>query len=209
MDFTLGGWLARIWKDNPKEKKRTLYIGIDPGGQGGIGFIYGDHHTAIDIPTFKTKVKQTGKRKTRTDYDLDRIVDIFYGIQGFHGNIKAAVEIAVPQMKYGKSAYAAYRVGCGYYMWPLFLKSKNYKVYEVHPLTWKTKTKLKGKSKWRAMERARKQFPDAELHLGKHEGRCEALLIAQYIKVVSEEGDDVSKQRVGKGDIRKRRQREV
>lgn len=190
-EFSLGAWLARIWKDNPKEKKHTLYIGIDPGGSGGIGFIYGDHHTAIDIPTFKTKLKQaTGKRKNRTDFDLDRIVDIFGGVTGFQDNIKAAVEVAVPQMKYGKSAYNAYRVGCGYYMWPLFLKAKGYKVYEVHPTTWKTKAKLKQWSKRRAMKQARKKFPDAELHLAKHEGRCEALLIADWVKQLSEESNE-------------------
>ena len=190
MEFSLGAWLARIWKDNPKDKKHTLYIGIDGGSQGGIGFLYGDHHVAVDIPVYK--VKKGGKNQTV--FDLDRIVDIFGGVTGYQGNIKAAVEVMLPHkaayQARAKTAWNGYRVGMAWYMWPLFLKSKGYKVYEVHPITWKTRSKLKGKSKWRAMKKARKMFPDAELHLAKHEGRCEALLIADYIRQLSEEGDD-------------------
>src|SRR5574339_202349 len=206
-EFSLGAWLARIWKDNPKEKKHVLYIGVDPGGSGAIGFVYGDHYAVVDMPTVKVKVKKTGKRKNRTDFDLDRIVDLFGGVQGFHGSVKAVVEIAVPQMNYGKSPYAAYRVGMGYYMWPLFLKAKGYKVYEVHAKHWKSVMGLDNNKK-RSLNRARKLFPEAELHLMKHEGRAEALVLTKYLKNLCLEGEKdvvLPERRTGERRVRKGR----
>jgi hypothetical protein len=169
-----------------RKKKKKLYVGIDPGAQGAVAFIHGDDYLVVDMPTRKVKVKGKGRRKTRTDYDIDRIVSLFYGHQGFRGNTWAAVEQALPNVRGGKSAYNAYRVGMGYGMWPLFFRSKGYEAKAVHPSTWKAKLKLRGKGKLAAMRMARRLFPGAELHLRKHEGRCEALLIARYLKTLQE-----------------------
>lgn len=142
------------------------------------------------MPTVKTPVKGGGKRKNRTDYDLDAIVNLFYGLQGFKGNVRACVEITLPHKGSGqqraKSAYNAFRVGMGYYMWPLFLKSKGFEVTEVYPNAWKAKMKLTKKAKRVSLRKARHFFPDAELHLQKHEGRAEALLLARFCQLQHE-----------------------
>jgi hypothetical protein len=74
----------------------------------------------------------------------------------------------------------------GYYMWPLFLLSKGFSVTEVYPHVWKKKAKLSGKTKRASLQTARKLFPKAELHLMKHEGRAEALMIARHVKSLFE-----------------------
>jgi hypothetical protein len=50
---------------------------------------------------------------------------------------------------------------------------------ELMPAVWKRGMGL-GSDKKAALDKARLLFPDAELHLAKHDGRAEALLIAQY-----------------------------
>jgi hypothetical protein len=49
----------------------------------------------------------------------------------------------------------------------------------VTPSVWKSSLRL-SKDKNASLHKARLMFPAAELHLAKHDGRAEALLIAQY-----------------------------
>ena len=194
------------WFSKLNEVKRyPLCIGIDPGASGAIAFLCPLGYRVFDMPTVKKELKakaKSGKPKTQTDYDLNKIVDLFYGLQGWKGSVRACVEVALPQkgtpfkftgpggrraIEGGKSAWGSYRSGMSWYMWPLFLKSKGIVVRETHPITWKTKAKLLGKGKGVSLRKARKRFPDAELRLKKHEGRAEALLLARHAMLLYEE----------------------
>lgn len=175
----VAAWLTL---EHDPEKRWPVYVGIDPGASGAIAFLSPKSYRVYDMPVVKVKVKQTGRRKNRTDYDLNSIVNLFSGLQGFKGSVRAAVEVGIPQMGYGKSPYAAFRSGMSYYMWPLFLRGKGFKVKEVPAGVWKKKLGLTGYSKNASLKLARKLFPEAELHLKKFEGRAEALLIAHFLR---------------------------
>lgn len=188
--------------DHDPEKRWPVYVGIDPGAKGAIAFLSPKSYKVFDMPTL---VYKTSSGRNRTDFDLKSITNLFCGMQGFRGSVRAAVEVTQPQTSgfrgrqavgddgggtFGKSAYNAYRSGMSYYMWPLFLLGKGFRVREVHPQTWKRSLGLLGYNKNASLKLARKLFPEAELHLKKFDGRAEALLIAHYLRSEDERGEN-------------------
>jgi hypothetical protein len=59
-------------------------------------------------------------------------------------------------------------------------KLNNPMSYDIEVQSWKRYFKLWGKHKRDGLVLARKMYPEAELHLIKHQDRADALLIARY-----------------------------
>jgi hypothetical protein len=59
------------------------------------------------------------------------------------------------------------------------IQARHIRIELVTPSVWKRALGL-GKDKDASLHKARLLFPMAELHLAKHDGRAEALLIAHY-----------------------------
>lgn len=185
-EFLLGCSLA-VRRDLP------VYVGIDPGAHGAIAFVCGKGHAVIDIPTYQAE-RDGGKT---TLFDIPAITELFrmFRVEMKNRQVNCCVEKTLPNMAGGgkdggsKSPYNAYKVGCAYYMWPLFLYSWFGNCREFHPASWKRKTGLWGKTKKYSLEKARKDFPDADLRLMEHHDRAEALILAAYLRgVLKREG---------------------
>ena len=60
--------------------EELIFVGIDPGSEGAIGFLCGNFACVVDIPTYKTErsgKKLDGSSKTKTLFDHRAIVELF------------------------------------------------------------------------------------------------------------------------------------
>jgi hypothetical protein len=90
--------------------KNMVFVGIDSGSTGAVGFLCGPHHCVVDIPTFKVS---RGKKK-KTVFDNQAIVDLFDQLDRISSDRVIAcleeAQVGIPGK--GNSAYNGFRVGC-------------------------------------------------------------------------------------------------
>jgi crossover junction endodeoxyribonuclease RuvC len=155
-----------------------IFIGIDPGSEGAVGFVCHRYHTAVDIPTLKVK---RGKGK-KTVFNYLEIIRLFRPLNTLRERIHVALEVPPPSMGPNKgSAYAQFRLGVAYGIWPLFLLQKGFAAEEVQPGVWKKAMSLSS-DKETSRHAAIKMFPYAPLSRKKDHNRAEALLLAEWLR---------------------------
>lgn len=163
-----------------------VFVGIDPGAEGAIGFLCGNHVHYEDIPTYKTEragKKSDGSAKTKTLFDHGAIVELFKEITPYRNQVRICVEEAQVQIKgKGANAYTAFRVGVGFGMWPLFLTACGFSLEVVAPRPWKMAMGLAGKDKEYSRMKAASMFPTVKLTRKADHNRAEALLLAEYLR---------------------------
>lgn len=163
-----------------------VFVGIDPGAEGAIGFLCGNHAHYEDIPTFKTEragKKADGSSKTKTMFDYQAIAELFVELRPFRNQVRVCVEEAQVQIKgKGANAYTAFRVGVGFGMWPLFLTANGFSTEVVAPRPWKMAMGLGGKDKEYSRMKAASMFPNVKLTRKADHNRAEALLLAEYLR---------------------------
>lgn len=160
-----------------RQSDSVIYVGIDPGAEGAIGFISGTRSAVVDIPTLKVK---RGKGK-KTTFDYPAIVRLFRPLNEFRELVQVVLEVPPPSMGPKTSAYAQFRLGCAYAMWPLFLIQKGFAIEETQPSVWKREMKL-STDKETSRHIAMKRFPLLPLSLKKHHNRAEAILLAEWLR---------------------------
>jgi hypothetical protein len=74
---------------------------------------------------------------------------------------------------------SAFQFGVGFGSLLGVLQALHIRIELVTPAVWKRSYGL-GKDKHASLHKARLLFPTADLHLAKHDGRAEALLLAHY-----------------------------
>lgn len=158
-----------------------VYIGIDPGSTGAIGFICGNLHTVVDIPTLKVKRGKGNK----TAFDLMAIVRMFRFTKIIKDSVYVLLEKPPPSMGPAGAGfggqYAQVRITEAYAIWPLFILQKGFHLEEVAPQVWKKAMGVPGGAdKETGRHKAIGMFPRAELSRKKDHGRAEALLIAEF-----------------------------
>jgi crossover junction endodeoxyribonuclease RuvC len=168
-------WLA----DEAVSRGGDIYVGIDSGAHGAIAFICGTSYCVVDIPTVKLK---RGKGQ-KTGFVYQDIIRIFQQLDGQWPVQNIHVCLEKMQIGFGKgnNAYAGFRMGCNYGMWPLFIVSKGYSLEEVTSTSWKKKMGMTS-DKNKSLKKARKMFPKAPLTRKKDHDRAEALMIAEYLR---------------------------
>jgi len=75
---------------------------------------------------------------------------------------------------------SSFQFGCGFGSILSIVQVWRMPLQFVRSAQWKKDLQLAGKDKGAALDKARLLFPTAELHLKKHDGRAEALLIAHW-----------------------------
>lgn len=173
----------------PEIRRRPhLYVGIDPGAKGAIAIRYGHFYIVVNIPTFQAS--RGKKHKTVFNYLLiDNIFKILKLLQR-KGGYTSYCCIEIAQIFGPGGTYGAFRVGCGYGMWPLYLISKGFSLLEVAPNKWKQAMGLGGQDKDASRFMALNLFPRADIHLKKDHDKAEALLLAEYMRRVRGFGSD-------------------
>lgn len=163
-----------------------VYIGIDPGVAGAIAYINedGSKYDVRDVPVVKVETKtktKKGNKKKKTEYDLQsmaRLLAPFNKYDRVHVIIEES--IAMPSQSSSTTGKAFFGNG----LWTGMIAAFGYGMTRTRPVTWKRimMRDLPGNDKKASLLRARELFPDAELHLAKHDGRAEALLLAEFLR---------------------------
>ncbi len=160
----------------------TIYIGIDPGLSGALAIIApGDHIFIHDTPI----VKSNGK----SQYLIRNMVEIFESL-----HLTAGCCIGIEQVhampKQGVSSM--FRMGEGLGIWKGIVAALGYSYEMITPKRWKKEMMQgMGKDKGASIIKAKQLFPNADIHLKKHDGRAEALLLAYYMKLKHSKGHEV------------------
>lgn len=169
-----------------------MIIGIDPGLTGAIAVI-GDDGTGIavhDMPTMPWT--KDGKKHMVDPAALTELLRQYL----YDGNVAVFTERvqAMPRSVGGREvkmgSASSFNFGTGFGMINgvvaaltsgVLTRSGDVLANElVTPVVWKRYSGLIGTKKDAARVMAQKQWPDLELHLKKHSGRADALLIAEY-----------------------------
>lgn len=150
------------------------YLGIDPGLTGAVAIIHENGTCSLyDPPSVLIK---NGK-KTRGEYDIQEMTKI---IRDYSSGTHAIIEngIAMPGLSSNTVATVFHGIG----IWKGIMAAYGIPFSTIAAATWKKEFSLWGKDKNASILRAKELFPDADITLKKHDGRAEALLMAEYLR---------------------------
>jgi hypothetical protein len=142
------------------------YVGIDPGKTGAMAVI-----------------DEFGNVYETTDYiDGPTCVALLEEWQMYYNIIHVGLELVHSMPKQGVSS--SFKFGANYGRYQGILDGLHLPYTLITPQKWQAGVvpKRTGDSKKPSLTVARQMFPTAELHLVKHHGRADALLIADYVR---------------------------
>jgi len=151
-----------------------LIVGIDPGLSGAVGFLRNGQYLAVaDMPvvlkgsgSVKQEVSPAGIKALLREHWLP-------------DESCAAVIERVNAMP-GQGVSSVFSLGDSFGAARAVLSAGGLELSYVSPVSWKKHFKLvSDKEQSRAL--AVRMFPEAPLHLKKHDGRAEALLLARWL----------------------------
>ena len=155
-----------------------MIAGIDPGQTGAIAFIYPNGKVEIhDTPIEKVK---KGKR-IKTEYLPGNMSDLLKGLEINHVYIESVH--AMP----GQGVTSMFNFGKGFGIWIGILAALKIPYTLIPPQAWKKHLMQGMKDKDAARIRAQQLYPSVtkELSRKKDVGRADALLIAEYGRLIS------------------------
>jgi len=147
-----------------------IAVGIDVGKKGGIAF--------IDVKTLQAEVYKMPE-------DFTELIALFEGKKK-QNTIIVGIEKQQPFPKQG--VCSTFRLGTQYGMILGILKALRISYEEIHPKRWQVailgrhKKKTRKEIKQLSLEKAKALFPQLANEIGKHDGKSDALLIAEYIR---------------------------
>ncbi len=148
----------------------NLILGIDPGLTGAIAVLDGssDVVALADLPVIRDL--------SLAWIDGSALQSIV--LNALQGRSARAIVERVSSMP-GQGVASSFLFGVGFGSVLSILQAMRISIEFVTPAKWKGSYGL-SKDKHASLHKARLLYPDAELHLAKHDGRAEALLIAHY-----------------------------
>jgi crossover junction endodeoxyribonuclease RuvC len=153
-----------------------VWIGIDPGLYGAVAFLSDEGFLLWDTATI---LKGTGSVKSEVNASA-----LFQHLLKINSNECSAALERVNSMP-GQAASGTFSLGDSFGVARACLACAGIPATYVTPQSWKKYFKLTSdKEESRAL--AIKLYPTAELHLKKHVDRAEALLMATYLKQITE-----------------------
>lgn len=181
--------------------QREFYCGIDPGFNGAIGLMNAAGTTVKvwDLPTHRTGPSDI------KEFNLTGFDRIFRELAFYPG---VTVGLEWPTTRPGEGSERSERFGRGKGYLEAFLWCKGIKYHKIAPNLWKGRLGLPGKSDPDANKIAAKLFdtyyPDhTDLIRGSlggiRDGRCDALLIAHFLRARTLDGMRTVVEKFGKG----------
>lgn len=151
---------------------RSLTLGIDPGLSGAIAMLDCDGKARFvrDLPVIRDK--------SLAWIDGGELQSLILNERSGQP-ITAMIERVSAMPKQGVSSSFQFGVGFGSVLG--LLQAMHIPIEFITPGTWKKSYGLDSDKK-AALHKARLLYPEMELHLAKHDGRAEALLIARYAR---------------------------
>ena len=165
-----------------------IYVGVDPGLTGAIAALSskGNLLGVWDTPTIV--VKRSGSK--RTEFIPSNLLEVFralrVGPNRQQDDIRVCIELvhAMPR-EGGSGVVAAYSMGLCSGLMTMACVALDYPHEYVTPQTWKRALGLLGSDKAASILKAQQIIPGAApyLTLKKHDGRAEAMLIAEFYRL--------------------------
>jgi crossover junction endodeoxyribonuclease RuvC len=148
----------------------ALHIGLDPGLRGAVAILNssGDLVSVADLPIVRDL--------SLAWVDGGELQSIILNALGGR-TASATVERVSSMPRQGVASSFLFGVGFGSVL--SVLQALHIPLQFVTPAVWKRSYGL-GKDKNASLHKCRLLYPDAELHLKKHDGRAESILIARY-----------------------------
>ena len=151
-----------------------LTIGIDPGLSGAIAFISDDGLPCVyDLPVMRDKSLAWIDGAALQSLIINER-------EGRNATARIERVSAMP----GQGVSSSFQFGVGFGSILGVLQALSIPIEFVTPGVWKKFYGLDSDKK-AALYKARLLYPDVDLHLAKHDGRAEALLIARYARSVT------------------------
>ena len=158
-----------------------IYIGIDPGLSGAVGIICDNPNMVLQVTVQDTPTVLVEGEKTRRKYLVPAMANILSGFKDSGEGVLAILENVHSMPKQGVASSFCFGEGKG--MWEGILAAYQIPTELVSPQRWKKAIMAdQGKEKSAARFKAMALFPSMAEHLKlvKHDGRAEALLMAEY-----------------------------
>jgi crossover junction endodeoxyribonuclease RuvC len=148
----------------------ALTIGIDPGLSGAVAVLdqAGDLVSVTDLPVIRDLSLAWIDGGSLQSIILDAL----------QGRQARAIVERVSSMP-GQGVASSFQFGVGFGSVLSVLQAMHIAIEFVTAAVWKKSYGL-GKDKHASLHKARLLYPTAELHLAKHDGRAESLLLARY-----------------------------
>jgi crossover junction endodeoxyribonuclease RuvC len=153
-----------------EDRVSGLIIGIDPGLSGAVAILSVDGALELvaDLPVIRDR--------SLAWIDGSELQSLILG--ALQGRTAVAIVERVSAMP-GQGVSSSFQFGCGLGSILGVLQALRIRIELVTAVAWKRAFGL-SKDKHASLHKARLMFPAADLHLAKHDGRAEALLIAHY-----------------------------
>jgi crossover junction endodeoxyribonuclease RuvC len=151
-----------------------MILGIDPGVTGAIAVFYqGLLSTVLDIP-----YTQEGSKKVKKCVHVKKLVEMLALLDD-----ESIVYLEQAQSMPGQGVSSTFHYGRTNGIIEGVLGALGFiQVKKVVPARWKRQLGLIGNTSQKHADllKARRLYPDAELHLAKHHNRADAILIGHY-----------------------------
>lgn len=166
-------------------ESEMMFIGVDSGVHGAIAVLSNKHLVGIwDAPLDDTNAYRLGRYNLFKTANLIR--DIKKGAAGPHGTVVEACIERINSMP-GSGVHNAFLQGEGFMMWKAMFVAMGIFPMIVNSQAWRQaffKPTEKDERKAQSIALARKLYPASKalIQLAKHDGRAEALLIAEFAR---------------------------
>lgn len=150
-----------------------MIVSIDPGNKGGVAFLgtrLAQLVSVHDMPLCETNSK--GRSRWRVDGAILA--------QLIAAKSPSCAVLERVASRPGQGVAGMFAFGRSFGAIEGVLEALDVPVTYVAPVVWKRHFDLLKQDKRKSLELARRLYPMAELHLAKHEGRAEALLIGLW-----------------------------
>jgi len=165
-----------------------IFVGIDPGLSGAVAMTDGNAVEVHDSPSWVVEGKHS-----RHEYDVAGMTQIILAVIARtenRGSIVAGLEAVHSMPKQGVASSFKFGVGLG--IWQGILAALGIRHELVTPQRWKKALMNgQGKEKDASIIVAQRLFPTADLHLRKHHGRADALLLAEFMRRATAKGESL------------------
>jgi hypothetical protein len=158
----------------------VIYLGIDPGLGGAVGVIAEGRFIAEEFSVFDTPTAIVAREKAKRKYLIPAMALL---LKSFAGRSDVLAVLENVHSFPGQGVSSSFNFGEGKGIWEGILGAFEIPVELVSPQRWKKEIMAdQGKAKSAARFKAMALFPSLadQLKLAKHDGRAEALLMAEY-----------------------------
>lgn len=156
-----------------------IVVGIDPGLSGAIAAIDGKGNlvSLSDAPSLMVK-KAKGHKHVYLESEMARLLYVLKDT----GDVRIVALENVHAMP-GQGVTSMFSMGTGFGLWLGIIAALRLPYERVEPGKWKREMGLtSGAGKNDSIVKAARLFPSADLHLKKHDGRAEALLLCEWMR---------------------------